>query len=189
MNKEKEVSFLPFHAINEFMTDEYREAVVRSVLLAREALPEEFTSTIDRFIKKSVTIPGFRNSAKAPAQLRVKPTVESFQKNPALVAAILAGWAEMHADLRQGVYDILIARGWEILPIETDRTKLPGFLTQWPKGDDFEMLYQAYTTAYPTSTTEMNDVSLMVVWLSGRLPYEFVEKGEEVVEEPKADEI
>jgi hypothetical protein len=24
----------------------------------------------------------------------------------------------------------------------------------------------------------MNDVSLMVVWLSGRLPYEFVEKDE-----------
>ena len=90
MNKDKEVSFFPFHAINEFMTDEYREEVVRSVLLAYETLPEEFRTQIDRNIKKSVQIPGFRNSAKAPAQLRVKPAINSFQKNPALVSAILA---------------------------------------------------------------------------------------------------
>lgn len=186
MNKDKEVSFLPFHAINEFMTDEYRDAVVRSVLLADDLLPDELSNSIDRFVKKSVTIPGFRNSAKAPAQLRVKPTIESFQKNPALVAAILAAWAEIHTALRQQVFNLLIARGWEILPVDADRTKLPGFLTKWPKGEDFEALYQAYTTAHPEATTEMNDASLMVVWLSGRLPYEFVEKDEGATEDSPA---
>jgi hypothetical protein len=180
MNKDKEVSFLPYHAINEFMTDEYRESVVRSVLLAHATLPEELHSNIDRFIKKSVTIPGFRNSAKAPAQLRVKPTVDSFQKNPALVAAILAAWAELHAPLRQEVYDLLLGRGWELLPVEADRTKLPGFLTKWPKGEEFETLYQAFTARYTGTAPEMNDVSLMVVWLSGRLPYEFEDKSETV---------
>jgi hypothetical protein len=178
MDKDKEVSFFPYHAINEFMTDEYRDEVVRSVLLARETLPEEYTSRIDHNIKKAVQIPGFRNSAKAPAQLRVKPAVDSFQKNPTLVAAILAAWAELHADLRQQVYDLLVTRGWELLPIEADRTKLPGFLTKWLKGEDFETLFQAFTSSYPDVTPEMNDVSLMVVWLSGRLPYEFVEKEE-----------
>ena len=176
MNKDKEVSFYPYHAINEFMTDEYRDTVVRSVLLAHATLPEEYVSSIDRNIKKTVHIPGFRNSAKAPAQLRVKPAIDSFQKNPALVAAILAAWAELHADLRLQVYDLLVSRGWELLPIEADRTKLPGFLTTWPKGDDFEALYQVFTTTFPDTIIEINDVSLMIVWLSGRLPYEFVEK-------------
>jgi len=176
MEKDKEASFFPFHAINEFMTDEYREAVVRSVLLSYATLPEEFSSRIDRNIKKAVTIPGFRNSAKAPAQLRVKPAIDSFQKNPALVAAILAAWAELHATLRQQVYDLLISREWELLPIEADRTKLPGFLTKWPKGEDFDTLFEAFKTSSSDTTTEMNDVSLMVVWLSGRLPYEFVDK-------------
>jgi hypothetical protein len=178
MDKDKEVNFFPYHAINEFMTDEYRDAVVRSVLLAYDSLPEEYSSRIDRNIKKSVQIPGFRNSAKAPAQLRVKPAIDSFQKNPALVAAILSAWAELHVTLRQQVYDMLISRGWDLLPIDADRTKLPGFLTKWPKGEDFETLYAAFTADQPDEKPEMNDVSLMVVWLSGRLPYEFTEKDE-----------
>ena len=176
MDKDKEARFFPYHAINEFMTDEYRDAVVRSVLMAHSTLPEEYSSSIDRNIKKTVHIPGFRNSAKAPAQLRVKPAIDSFQKNPALVAAILAAWAELHATLRQQGYDLLVTRGWELLPVEADRTKLPGFLTTWPKGENFETLFQAFTTTYPNTTPEMNDVSLMVVWLSGRLPYDFVDK-------------
>ncbi len=182
MIKDKEVSFFPYHAINEFMTDEYRESVVRMVLLAHATLPDEYNNNIDRSIKKSVTIPGFRNSAKAPAQLRVKPTIDSFQKNPALVAAILAAWAELHTSLRQEVYDLLVSRGWELLPVEADRTKLPGFLTKWPKGEEFETLYQAFTASYPGTAPEMNDVSLMVVWVSGRLPYEFEDKDEAVSE-------
>ena len=187
MNKDKEVSFFPFHAINEFMTDEYREEVVRSVMLAYETLPEEFRTRIDRNIKKSVQIPGFRNSAKAPAQLRVKPAIDSFQKNPALVSAILSAWSELHAGLRQQIYELLIARGWELLPIDADRTKLPGFMTKWPKGEDFETLYAAFATLQPDAALEMNDVSLMVVWLSGRLPYEFVEKDEIAEEAPVPD--
>jgi hypothetical protein len=182
MNKEKEVSFFPYHAINEFMTDEYRDTVVRSVLLAHDILPEEYNSRIDQNIKKSVKIPGFRNSAKAPAQMRVKPAIDSFQKNPALVAAILNAWAELHAALRQQVFDMLLSRHWELLPLDADRTKLPGFLTQWPAGEDFETLYAAFTSHLPEEKPEMNDVSLMVVWLSGRLPYEFVEKVESSAE-------
>ena len=178
MNENKEVGFFSYHAINEFMTAEYRESVVRVVLLAQSNLPEEYGSQIDRYTKKTVHIPGFRNSAKAPPPIRVKPTIDTFQKNPALVAAILAAWAELHADLRQQVYDLLFSRHWEILPLDSDRTKIPGFLTKWPKGEDFETLYQSYKNSYPETQVEMNDVSLMVVWLSGRLPYELVEKDE-----------
>jgi hypothetical protein len=69
------------------------------------------------------------------------------------------------------VYDLLVEKGWEILPAEANRAKLPGFMTIWPKGQDFEALNQAFHQKYPAVETSSDDISLMVVWVSGRLPY------------------
>ncbi len=179
MMDEKKVSFLPFHAINEFMTQEYRLMVVRSTLEALPGLPESFRAPIDRLTRKLVQVTGFRNSLKAPLPLKVRPLATAYEKNAELVAAVISAWAEAHSDLRQQVYDLLKARNWEILPPEADRTKLPGFLTKWPKGDDFAALNKAFTEMYPESPTPSDDVSLMVVWLSGRLPFERQEEKEE----------
>jgi hypothetical protein len=175
IDDQKEVGFFPFHAINEFMTDEFRADVVHLVLTRLPELEDDVRSQIERQSKKMVAVPGFRNSQKAPPALRIKPTIDAFQKNPLLLAAILDGWAELHAELRQQVYDLLISRGWELLPINTDRKKLPGFIMQWYKGEDFDTLFQAYQAANPGCIAAQNDVSLMVVWLSGRLPYEFID--------------
>lgn len=186
MNPNKEVQFFPFHAINEFMTDEYREAVIRSVLQGQSELPESLKTSLERLTQKTVRVPGFRKSSKAPAGLRLKPTIEAFQKNPALAAVILAAWAALHAQLCAQVFDLLRARGWELLPADADRTKLPGFLTKWQKGEDFDTLYQAYLQQYQDHDASKDDVSLMVVWLSGRLPYEFYETDQA---QPSADEV
>src|SRR3990172_4731358 len=175
MTENKEISLFPYHAINEFMTDEYRTHVVRQVLNALPDLPDELKNPIERISKKAVNIPGFRNSQKAPASLKVKPTIDAFLKNPALVAAILAGWAGLNLELRQQVYDLLVNRGWDILPPDADRSKLPGFIMQWYNGEDFDTLFQVFQAAYPGKIVEQNDVSLMAVWLCGRLPYEFVD--------------
>lgn len=185
-NPNKEVQFFPFHAINEFMTDEYREAVIRSVLQRQAELPESLRSSLERLTQKTVRVPGFRNSSKAPAGLRLKPTIEAFKKNPALAAVILAAWAALHAQLSAQVFDLLRGRGWELLPADADRTKLPGFLTKWRKGEDFDTLYQAYLQEYQNNNAPKDDVSLMVVWLSGRLPYEFYETDQA---QPGADEV
>ena len=173
MDNDKQAQFLPFHAINEFMRDDYRLEVVRTTLQALPNLDQSFSAPIERLTKKSVTVPGFRNSAKAPAAMRIRPTAEAFQKNAALAAAILSAWAESHADLRQQVNDLLIARQWEILPLEADRTRLPGFLTKWPKNEDFDALSEVFASQYPASTASKDDISLMIVWLSTRLPYQF----------------
>jgi hypothetical protein len=167
----EQVQFLPFHAINDFMLDEYREQVIRLVLSSNDQLPAVHQIALEKLTRKRVSIPGFRNSAKAPVNLRLKGVNESFEISPPLVAAILAAWAELHPELRQQVYDLLLAQEWEILPIDADRTKLPGFLPYWPFEQDFDGLYQAYQAAYPESAVEQDDVSLMVVWLSMRLPY------------------
>ena len=167
---EKEVSFLPFHALNHFMRDDFRRDVVRSAVLGMANLPGGLRSAIDRQVKRHVSVPGFRNSVKAPPALKARHLPDAFENQPDLVAAILAAWAEVRAGLRQEVFDLLTERGWELLPLDADRTKLPGFLTVWPEGEDFDVLNQAYAEKYPDSAATTDEVSLMAVWISTRLP-------------------
>lgn len=171
MTSEKTAQFLPFHAINEFMREEYRLDVVRSALHALDTLPPEVRDPLNHLSRKLVQTPGFRNSAKAPASIRVRPTAEMFTKSPQLAAAVLSAWAGARIDLRQQVYDLLMERGWQILPQDTDRTRMPGFMMTWPKGEDFDRLNAAFKEKYPQVQANSDDVSLMVVWLSLRLPY------------------
>jgi hypothetical protein len=134
---------------------------------------------IDRMTRKVVRVPGFRNSLKAPTPMKVKPMAEAFEKSPDLVAAILSAWAEARPVLRQQVYDLLVARGWDILPPEADRTQLPGFFIKWPHDEDFEKLNSAYSERYPDAQETSDDVSLMVVWVSTRLPYQIDDEEDE----------
>lgn len=184
---EKKQEYLPFHAINEFMRDDYRLVVVRAALHAVAELPPEFRMAIEKQTKRIVKVPGFRNSTLAPVGLRIAPTASAFEKSPELVGAILAAWAEAQSGLRQQVFDLLTERGWQLLPIEVNRAKLPGLLIHWPKGEDFKAICNAYTEKYPQSSVSSDDVSLMTVWLGDRLPYTV--EGEEDGSESVANDL
>ena len=174
--KDQTVELLPFHAINEFMRNDFRLSVVRSALSALPGLPGNYRATLDRLTKKYVKVPGFRNSEKAPAAVKAVPIAESFEKSPELVGAVLAAWSESHTDLRQKVYDLLTSRGWEVLPLEADRVKLGGFFVTWPKEDAFDILSPAFTENNPGTTYTTDEVLLMVVWIAMHLPYQMVDK-------------
>jgi hypothetical protein len=196
--------FLPFHAINEFMRPDFRLSVIRDTLTYQSNLPESLANELNQKIKKSVNVPGFRSSDKAPALMKVLPTSKAFEKYPDLVAAILSCWAESQTSLRDQVYQLLKSRNWyifpetegvdfenlsseiikewPIFPIKFNRAKLPGFFTHWPKGEDFEILYNNYIELFPEAESSIDKVSLMVVWLSMRLPLHvdgLVDKSEE----------
>jgi hypothetical protein len=202
----EKTEFLPFHAINEYMRPDFRLNVIRETLTAQATLDEPYVNDLNQKIKKRVTVPGFRNSDKAPALIKVLPTSKAFEKYPDLVVAVLSCWAEIQSELREQVYTLLKARNWLMFPeaegIDTDtltmdainewpifpltmnRTKLPGFFTHWPKGEDFETLYKNFSELFPDSSASIDKVSLMVVWISMRLPYQVdsdIEKSEEVL--------
>lgn len=181
---DKQVEYFPFHAINEYMLPDYRLHVLQSVFNGFDRLPGERRSAINGVFKRHVQVPGFRNSTQAPAGVKSRASVTTFEKRPEFVAQVLQGWAELNPDLRQKVYDFLKARDWEVLPAEADRTKLPGFLTEWPEGQDYDVLGQAFKEMYPDYPHEDNDLRLMIVWLSGRLPYNMY--GEESEEEEES---
>jgi hypothetical protein len=190
----EKTEFLPFHAINEFMRPDFRLNIIRDTLSSQQISDEPCLNNLNKQIKKSVKIPGFRNSDKAPALVKVLPTSKAFENNPDLVGALLYCWSEIHADLRTEVFNLLSSRNWPIfngtdlsgiaslstdfikewpiLPLEFDRAKLPGFYIHWPKGEDFEILYDNFAKLYPESDASKDKVSLMVVWITMRLPYE-----------------
>lgn len=168
---QEKAELIPFHALNEFMRDDYRMTVVRTTLIGVNTLPQEYRPPIDRLTKKLVRVPGFRHAEKAPFQVRIHPTAEAFEKSPELVVAVLNAWAEIKAPLRQKIFDLLTERGWQLLPLEGDRTKMPGFFIKWPAGEDFASLNTAFKEKYPTASETDDDISLMVVWVSMRLPY------------------
>ena len=202
-----ETQFYPFHAINEFMRNDYRVNLIRTALNTLPELPARFRQPIDRMTKQIVKVPGFRNPEKAPTAVKVLPIAKAFDKSPDLVAAILSAWAEAKAELRTQVYELLKGRGWKmfpteftleglspdaikewaILPVEVDRTQLPGFISLWPKDNDFEALYKAFTEMYPDANEGIDNVGLMVVWLSMRLPIDM--EGQEEDLDGKSDGI
>jgi hypothetical protein len=206
---ENQVEFLPFHAINDFMRSDFRLIVVKSTLNALNNLPESQRNSINHLTKKLVKIPGFRHSDKAPTIVRAIPTSNAFEKSPELVAAILAAWAESHNSLRSQVYETLVSRGWKtfptemhsladvpplktekdwgILPIEADRTKIPGFLIYWPKGETFEVLYQALTEKFSDLQASIDEASLMFVWLTLRLPVKIIDEEGNLITDEKTE--
>lgn len=183
---DKNVEFLPFNALNEFLLTDYRLKLIQEVFANQGSLSAELQSELSQFTKKMVKVQGFRNSLQAPAPIKARAAVAPFERSAGFVAVVLAAWCELHSDLAHKVSDFLQGRGWEVLPLDTDRTRLPGFLTHWPEKDTFEELDDAFAAAYPDDKTHEYDLNLMISWIWGRLPVEMVADLSD--EEPPAEE-
>lgn len=176
---DKQFQFLPFNAINEFMLPDYRLHVIQTVFSGLKKLPKERSEAINRVVKKHVQVSGFRNSLMAPPAVRARGAVTAFERRADFAAQVLQGWSELHPELRQQVYDFLTGREWDVLPADADRTQLPGFLPEWPAGQNYDVLGQAFAEKFAEGKPEENDLRLMIVWLAGRLPYGMYEEEEE----------
>jgi len=168
---ENKAQFLPFHGINGFMRPDYQVDVVKNVLSNISRLSDDTRGRLNSLVRKTVVIPGFRNCLLAPPALKIKPYINSMEKNAGLTAFTLKAWCELHESLAIQIINLLKDRGWELLPAEVDRTKLPGFIPIWPSNEDFEVINQAYKEAYPQEEIKSDDVSLMAAWISVSLPF------------------
>jgi hypothetical protein len=178
--KEKTVEYLPFHAVNEFMRDDYRFAVIAEVMQHLDSVPSANRKEITQEISRNVKISGFRNSNQAPVTIKAKQSAGLFQKSARYSAAIINAWSSLHPDLASTVWTVLSEHGWEPLPLEANREKLPGYQVKWPKSDTFEVLQQAVRNVNASLTETDDDISLMAVWVGNRLPYDlFIEAEEE----------
>lgn len=177
----EEIKYLPFHAINEFMRDDYRLTVLTEVLTKNEELSAEKRSAIGKFIAKFVSVPGFRNGNLAPAGRKAKASTALFERSGEFAGLVMESWSRLHPQLADEMHALLTEKAWEELqPIELDRSQLPGFLIHWPKEDNFEVLIKAVQAKAPTVDESDDNISLMAVWIGNRLPYDlFVDEDEE----------
>jgi hypothetical protein len=175
--KKSKIAFLPWHAINAFMLEDFQLEVLKDVLSGYDSLSSDQRRTLNSHIKRGVKIPGFRNSIAAPVSLKAKNAGGYFEKNADFVVSVLDAWFTLYQPLGALVFDLLTGKKWQILPLEANRKKLPGFLPQWPEEEQFNYLVEEFRKQFPDQGEfSDNQISLMCVWLSGRLPYELVEK-------------
>lgn len=173
--------YLPFHAINEFMRDDYRITVITEVLSKVDEFPPEKRSYIGKLISKFVLVQGFRNSNMAPVPKKAKASVTLFEHSPEYVGLIIEGWRSMHDELAKVVFEILSEHNWPNLPaLDVDRSELPGFQVHWPREDSFETLIAAVKEKAPALQESDDNISLMSVWMGNRLPYDlYIEESKE----------
>jgi 3-methyladenine DNA glycosylase AlkC len=104
---EKKARFLPFHAINEYMLDDYRQLVIQSVLGNFNKLSEERQRKINSLIKNHVRVQGFRNSTVAPLPLKINGCIDTYKKSPEFVAQILGAWSEINSETKKTIFGYL----------------------------------------------------------------------------------
>lgn len=177
---EETVKYLPFNAVNEFMRDDYRLTILHEVLGHAESAAGEKRKELSKFVARYVKIPGFRNSNMAPAGLKAKNSPSLFQQSADFAALVMEIWSTLHPELKSIVWNELNDRGWKPEPLEKDRSELPGFQIHWPKEDSFESFHKKIKELRSDLSESEDDISLMVVWVGNRLPYDlFVDNAEE----------
>lgn len=178
MSDEKKVQVLQFHAVNEFMREDYRLAVLQEVFSALDQCTTIQKQLILRMFSKNVTVPGFRNSGLAPLSIKIKNSPSLFERSHDFSATIMECWSNLHPELKSAMHALLSERGWMLQPLEIDRSLLPGFQIDWPKTDNFENLIKAIHEAHPDLKESDDNISLMAVWVGNKLPYNLYTEAE-----------
>ena len=171
MSDKEKTQYLPFHAVNEFMRDDYRLTILQEVYTSLDQASAIHRQLITRTFAKGVQIPGFRNSSLAPLAIKIKNSTSLFERSADFAATIMECWSNLHPPLKKAMFTLLSEKGWNPQPLDIDRSLLPGFLTDWPKTDTFDVLIKGIQEAIPEMKESDDNISLMAVWVGNRLPY------------------
>ena len=178
MSDDEKIQVLPFHAVNEFMREDYRLDVLHEVFSGLDQCKPIQKQLILRMFSKSVNVPGFRNSGQAPLSIKIKNSPSLFERSHEFAATIMECWSNLHPELKATMHTLLTERGWKLQPHEADRSMLPGFQIDWPKTDNFESIINGIHTAQPELKESDDNISLMAVWVGNKLPYNLYSEDE-----------
>ena len=163
-------SLLPLISLNVFLLPDFRREILTTVLNQKDDLSPEIKQELRQAIKEFVKISGFRNPLAAPQALQVRAMESPFEKESRFVKAILSSWADLKLDLGAKVQSVLPELGFEPndqAPLYPDPEN--AFAVGWPEDLSFEKLADLVKQKTETDASS-NEISLMTVWLTGRLP-------------------
>ena len=163
-------SLLPLISLNVFLLPDFRREILTTVLYQKDDLSPDNTQELRQAIREFVKISGFRNPLAAPQALQVRAMESPFEKESRFVKAILSSWADINSDLQAKVQAVLPELGFEPndqAPLYPDPEN--AFAVGWPEDLSFEKLADLVKQKTETDASS-NEISLMTVWLTGRLP-------------------
>ena len=163
-------SLLPLISLNVFLLPDFRREILTTVLNQKDDLSPEIKQELRQALKEFVKISGFRNPLAAPQALQVRAMESPFEKESRFVKAILSSWADLKLDLGAKVQSVLPELGFEPndqAPLYPDPEN--AFAVGWPEDLSFEKLADLVKQKTETDASS-NEISLMTVWLTGRLP-------------------
>jgi hypothetical protein len=165
-----ENEMLSYKAINVYIEQDYLEKVMGDVLTGVKKLPKQDQIDFSRFMRKYVNILGFRDPSRAPRPLQINALTKAFEEKDEVVPVTLTAWAKINKKLAKQVKSWLDGEGWKDLETERDFEENGGFAAEWPKKLTFDKLVKNFEKANPDAKFDRDDLILMVLWISGKLP-------------------
>ncbi|HCU57953.1 MAG TPA: hypothetical protein DF984_07010 [Anaerolineaceae bacterium] len=165
-----EKAILPYKAINVYMEQEYLESVLASVVVGARKLPKQDQIFFSQFLKKYVSVLGFRDPGRAPLSLQVKALAKAFEEKDEVVPVVLSFWTKVNKKLVKPVKTWLEAEGFKDLVSERDFKEGAGFIADWPKKMAFDKMVKKFTKDNTEVKINQDDLILMALWLTGQLP-------------------
>ena len=166
------IETVPFKAINVYINQEYLESVMKTVLTDYKKLSKQEQIDFTRFLRKYVTILGFRDPSRAPLSLQINALAKAFEAKDEVIPTVLSIWTKANKKLAADVKAWLEENKFKNLEMEREYSEDAGFTTDLPKKMDFDKVEKDFAKANPDAKYERDDLILMVLWLSGRLPKE-----------------
>ena len=160
----------PYKAINVFLDRDYLEQFLEKLLKEKETLPKKVQISFNNELKKYVTILGFRNPVRAPLPLQVNAYASAFEEKDEVIPFTLSTWTKIASEFAEGVMTWLQVDGWDDIALERQFDENEGFKKEWPEALTFDKLVEGFKKANPDLDFSRNDIILMVLWISGRLP-------------------
>lgn len=166
------IETVPFKAINVFINQDYLESMLKAVLTGYKKLSKQKQIEFTHFLRKYVTILGFRDPSRAPLTLQVHALAKAFEDKDEVVPYVLSVWAAINKKLAADVEAWLTEKKFENLSAEREYAEDAGFTPDFPEKMGFDKLEKDFAKANPDAKYERDDLILMVLWISGRLPKE-----------------
>ncbi len=161
---------LSYKSINIYIDREYLESVIQFVLSNKQHLSKDEQISFTKSFNQYVNVLGFRNPSRAPQPLQINAYATAFEGKDEVVPFTLSTWAKLKPGLAGNVVAWLESEGWKDLELVREYQEDGGFLSEWPKKLKFDKLVKDFNKAYQDGDHDHNDIILMVLWVSGKLP-------------------
>lgn len=162
----------PYRAINVYIERDHLENVLEQILSKLNSLPKPEQINFIKKFKQYVKVNGFRNPTMAPLPLRVNAYAIAFEEKDEVIPFTLSTWTKINPDLAATVKNWLDDKGWEDLVLDREYDETGGFKPEWPEDFSLENLVEQFQKDHPEGSFDPDNIILMALWVSGKLPKE-----------------